>query len=310
MYFAKLSPFERSVLYTSDVGFIKVDWNLDDIGAHLNEDYWYGDDFMRSFTLLMASQKNNDNRTIFFDDDSNANQQIYNQIKQNCNTNHIYIIFFIRDNYAAGHWITLHIIKDQKFIHYYHTNQTLIPNQTIKEKILNICRNYLDESYDVHQNTVIFHSRSSNPSIGSWNVYQNTSVFSKENFNVDCGPVACVYLSRLTQSNRPCAQMLNQFEGSKKVCIESFLCLFTLLKTAHDMNLFSYGRSCRVQGSLVSDIELSQILVSQNQEFLQQQLVDFQHTCMSCIENFSIKINITNPCCHTRICFPCYIGYL
>ena len=71
--------------------------------------------------------------------------------------------------------------------------------------------------------------------------------------------------------------MLNQFEGSKKVCIESFLQLFPLLKTAHDMNHFSYGRSCWVAGSqdLVLDIKLSQILVSHNQELLQQQLVDF-----------------------------------
>ena len=104
--------------------------------------------------------------------------------------------------------------------------------------------------------------------------------------------------------------MLNQFEGSKKVRIESFLRLFTLLKTAHDMNHFSYSRSCRVQGLLVSDIELSHSLVSQNEEFLQQQLVSFQHTCGFCVGNFSDTINITNPCCHTRICFPCYIDCL
>ena len=132
MYFAKLSPFERSVLYTSDAFLVKVDWNLDDIGAHLNEEYWYGDDFMRSFTLLIASQKNNNNCTIFFEDDCNANQLIYNQIKQNCNTNHIYIIFFIGADYAAGHWITLHIIKDQKLIHYYHTNQNLVSTKDIQ----------------------------------------------------------------------------------------------------------------------------------------------------------------------------------
>ena len=83
MYFAKLSPIEHSVLYSSDASLVKVDWNLDDIGTHLNEEYWYKDDFMRSFTLLIASQKNNDNCTIFFDNDHNSNQRIYNAIKLN-----------------------------------------------------------------------------------------------------------------------------------------------------------------------------------------------------------------------------------
>ena len=112
--YATISSLEDSDLYTKNSSLVKIDWNLDDIGVHLNDEYWYEDDFMRCFTLLIASQKNNNIRTIFFDDVSNADDEIYNVIKQSCRTNDIYIIFFIGNNYAAGHWITLHIAKITK----------------------------------------------------------------------------------------------------------------------------------------------------------------------------------------------------
>ena len=56
-HFAKISNLQESVFYSPNSNFAKIDWNWDDIGAHLNDQYWYEDDFMRSFTLLIASQK-------------------------------------------------------------------------------------------------------------------------------------------------------------------------------------------------------------------------------------------------------------
>ena len=70
--YATISSLEDSDLYSKNSSLVKIDWNLDDIGVHLNDEYWYEDDFMRCFTLLIASQKNNNSCTIFFDNVSNA----------------------------------------------------------------------------------------------------------------------------------------------------------------------------------------------------------------------------------------------
>ena len=34
---------------------IKIDWNVEDLRILSNVDYWYDSDFMRAFTLLLAS---------------------------------------------------------------------------------------------------------------------------------------------------------------------------------------------------------------------------------------------------------------
>ena len=75
-HFATISTLENSDFYSNDSSLVKIDWNWDNVGAHLNEQYWYKDDFMSYFTLLIALQKNNNSHTIFFNDDFNADEQI------------------------------------------------------------------------------------------------------------------------------------------------------------------------------------------------------------------------------------------
>ena len=36
-HFARISSSEDSDFYSQDASLVKIDWNLDDIGAHLNE---------------------------------------------------------------------------------------------------------------------------------------------------------------------------------------------------------------------------------------------------------------------------------
>ena len=89
--------------------------------------------------------------------------------------------------------------KDNKTINYYHTREQMILIKSIKEKIINICQNYLDR-FEGPKN-VIFNMLSSNASSDFWNLYEHTANFSNKSNNGNCGPVACVYLFCLTQLN-------------------------------------------------------------------------------------------------------------
>ena len=186
----------------------------------------------------------------------------------------------------------------------------MISIDSIKEKIINICQNYLDRFEGPE--SVTFNMLPSNASSDSWNVHEHTANFSSENVNGDCGPVACVYLYLLTQNNGRRLRISNdtQFEGSKDVRVKSFVHLFSLLDKAHKDEIFILNNTSRQRRSNItcSDVTLSKNFASRGSEFIQTKLNDFEDSCPMCLNALSNSINVTLSCCQTRYCLKCYIG--